>query len=82
MKCSDDSGNIHLNDRRVEGKSVSSIKAHDSAPAVIGMSRIVPGLLVTGCEEDDLVKVWDLNDKKSSLELVAEKKFKLVIIKS
>lgn len=68
-----------MNDRRVEGKRVSNVKAsEEAAPAVLGLSRLVPGLLVTGCEENDVVKVWDLDCQKATIELVAEKKFKLV----
>ena len=81
LKCTDDNGYIHLNDRRVEEKSLASVQVGDeSSPALMGMSSLVPGLLVTVAEENDIVKVWDLDVNKATLDMLAYKKVKLVLV--
>ena len=64
-----------MNDHRVEKKSMVG---EESRPALMGMSSNVPGLLVIVGEENDIVKVWDLDVKKSSIDMLAYKKVKLV----
>ena len=51
-------------------------KAHEDSINSISMSSKVPGLLLTGAD-DEIVKVWDV--KSDAIEFVYEKKFHLVI---
>lgn len=76
-KCSDDEGFIYINDRRNEAKSVCTLKAHESGPAVFSLSMQVPGLLVTA-DESEIVKVWDIKNNKT-IEYIAQKTFKSVL---
>lgn len=50
--------------------------AHDESIGTLSMSSSVPGLLLTG-SEDESVKVWDVTN--SSINLVYTKPFKIVI---
>ncbi len=52
-----------------------TLEAHEGSVNAIAMSSSVPNLLCTGSEEE-IVKIWDLT--ASSIDLVYEKKFKIV----
>jgi periodic tryptophan protein 1 len=73
--CSDDEGFVYIYDIRSNDKPMSSLKAHESAVVGLSLSSYVPDLLVTACE-DELVKIWDIENDK--LDFVFEKKLKLV----
>ena len=54
---------------------VVTLKAHEESIGSFSMSSTVPGLLLTG-SEDESVKIWDVSS--SSIELVHTKQFKIV----
>jgi WD40 repeat protein len=56
---------------------VFTIKAHEASVSSMAMSSEVPNLLVTGSEEEN-IKIWDI--KGTTIDLVHEKKFKIVRI--
>lgn len=56
-------------------ESVASIKAHGDSINSIALSSDVPGLLLTG-SEDEHVKIWDIQNN-TSFEHIHEKIFKI-----
>ncbi len=74
MKCCDNVGNVNMIDIRMS-EPVVKVVAHEAAVNAIAMSSSVPGLFVTG-SDDQSVKIWDV--KTDTIDLVFEKTLKLV----
>ncbi len=54
--------------------AVVTLKAHEESIGSLSMSSTVPGLLLTG-SEDESVKIWDVTS--SGIELVHSKQLKI-----
>lgn len=75
FKCCDNVGTVNMIDIRMS-EPVVKLAAHEEAVNAIAMSSSVPGLFVTG-SDDQSVKIWDV--KTDAIDLVYEKTLKLVI---